>query len=255
MDTKKWKEILEEFRSGERSLGDVMERLKSLPYEDMGFVKIDHHRQMRCGFPEVIYGKGKSAGQLKKIIGRMKKGRGPILVTKMDEGTFREVEASYPEALFHSDAKAMTINFKKKRGFGLIHVVTAGTLDIPVAEEAALTAEVMGSRVNRIYDVGVAGIHRVLDKRRVLEKGKAVIAVAGMEGALPSVIGGLVSVPVIGVPTSVGYGSSFEGLSALLTMLNSCASGVTVVNIDNGFSAAVTATLINRKIEAGSKKS
>ena len=247
MDMERWKEILEEFHSGKRSLDDMLEKIKNLPYEDVGFVKIDHHRHLRCGFPEVIYGKGKSAAQLKEILGRMKRNDSPVLVTKTNEKIYEEVKEDIPEARYHPKAGALTIRYRKKRGIGMILVLTAGTLDIPVAEEAALTAELMGSRVKRIYDVGVAGIHRLIDQRGELEKARVIIAVAGMEGALPSVVGGLVSVPVIGLPTSIGYGTNLGGFTPLLTMLNSCSTGIAVVNIDNGFGAGHIASLINAR--------
>ena len=222
----------------------------------MGFACVDHHRQIRRGFPEVIYCPGKTTEQIIKIFESLAAKGNNVLATRAEEHVFDALAGTkkFPRARYEKSARAIVLEQKKpKPSKNAIPIVTAGTADLPVASEAKVTAEIMGQRTELICDVGVAGLHRLFGHLPRLQKANIVIVVAGMEGALASVIGGLVSCPVIAVPTSVGYGSSFEGLSALLTMLNSCAAGVTVVNIDNGFSAAVTATLINRKIEAGSK--
>jgi len=227
-----------------------MERLKHLPFEDIGFAKVDHHRALRQGFAEVVFGKGKTVRQVAEIVRAMvekKSSRQNVLVTRADAKMFAAVKRVSRAAKFHSLSGVITIERSKKTtGKGTIVVVSAGTSDIPVAEEAVLTARMMGNRVEEVYDVGVAGIHRLLDHRGKLSEARVIVCVAGMEGALPSVVGGLVGVPVIAVPTSTGYGASFGGVAALLGMLNSCASNVTVVNIDNGFGAACVASCINR---------
>ena len=227
-----------------------MERLKHMPFEDIGFAKVDHHRALRQGFAEVVFGKGKTPKQVAEIVRAMveKKGsRQNVLVTRADEKMFAAVKRVSRAAKFHALSKVLTIERNAEiTGKGTIVVVSAGTSDIPVAEEAVLTARMMGNRVDQVYDVGVAGIHRLLDHRGKLNEARVIVCVAGMEGALPSVVGGLVGVPVIAVPTSTGYGASFGGVAALLGMLNSCASNVTVVNIDNGFGAACVASCINR---------
>jgi hypothetical protein len=230
-------------RDAERTLVDA---LNARPFEDLGFARVDHHRAIRHGFPEVVLGLGKTpaqvAGIAEEIVGR----GSSLLVTRADAAIFAAVQASVPAAAYHSDARLITLKQHDViPGKGVVGVVSAGTADIPVAEEAALTAELMGNRVDRLYDVGVAGIHRVLNERERLTSARVLIVVAGMEGALPSVVSGLVAVPVIAVPTSIGYGASFGGVTALLGMLTSCASGVSVVNIDNGFGAANIASLIN----------
>ena len=246
MEKEQIRKILEEFKQGKIGLQEALSRLKLLPYEDLGFAKIDHHRHVRKGFPEVIFGTGKSAEQVISIAERMVSGGGPILITRVKDEVYGKIKERFPEAIFNREASAVAINKEEKvRGKGLIAVLAAGTSDIPVAEEAAFTAEVMGSKVERVYDVGVAGLHRLLDHRGVILSARVVVVVAGMEGALPSVVGGLVEAPVIAVPTSVGYGASFEGVAPLLAMLNSCAPGVVVVNIDNGFGAGYFASLIN----------
>ena len=229
-----------------------------MPFEDMGFACIDHHRQIRRGFPEVIYCPGKTTEQIVKIFESLAAKGNNVLATRAEETVFEALAGTekFPKARYEKPARAIVLEQRKpKPSKSIIPIVTAGTADLPVASEAKVTAEIMGQRTELICDVGVAGLHRLFGHLPRLQKANLVIVVAGMEGALASVVAGLVSCPVIAVPTSVGYGSSFEGLSALLTMLNSCAAGVTVVNIDNGFSAAVTAALINRKIEAGRKKS
>jgi len=242
-------QLMKAVRSGKLSSEAAVERLKHLPFEDLGFAKVDHHRALRQGFAEVIFGKGKTPGQIAEIAKSMlrRDSRQNILITRADKKTFSAVKRLHHTAKFHQLSGAITIERNREiAGKGVICVVSAGTSDIPVAEEAELTAQLMGNRVDRLYDVGVAGIHRLLHHREALTKARVIICVAGMEGALPSVVGGLVSVPVIAVPTSVGYGASFGGVAALLGMLNSCASNVTVVNIDNGFGAGRVASCINR---------
>lgn len=241
------KEILKEYKDGKIELCDVLEKIKQLPYENIGFAKIDNHRLLRKGFPESIFCQGKTIPQIIKIIQTMKKRTSTILATKANKNIFAEVKKQFPEATYHEQAKIMVIQknaLEKKKG--LILILTAGTSDIPVAEEAAVTAEVMGNHVKKIYDVGVAGVHRLLDFKKDIDNASVVIVIAGMEGALASIVGGLTSKPVIAVPTSIGYGASFHGIAPLLTMMNSCAEGVVVVNIDNGFGAAYFASLINR---------
>jgi NCAIR mutase (PurE)-related protein len=225
-----------------------------MPFEDLGFAHIDHHRQLRRGFPEVIYCPGKTTEHIVKIFCAMAEKGNNVLATRATEEVFEAVAQTkkYPKVRYEKLARAIVLEQKEiERSRNVIPIVTAGTADLPVAEEAKVTAEIMGQRTELVCDVGVAGLHRLLAHLEKLTGANVIIVVAGMEGALASVVGGLVSCPVIAVPTSVGYGASFEGLSALLTMLNSCAAGVTVVNIDNGFSAGVTATLINKKIERG----
>jgi len=246
--------LLEAVQSGDLSPRAAIERLKHLPFEDLGFAKVDHHRALRQGFAEVVFAKGKTPAQVAKIAGAMlekKDSQHNILVTRADAKTFAAVKRANGKAAraakFHETSGVITIERNREiTGKGLIAVVSAGTSDIPVAEEALLTARMMGNRVEPLYDVGVAGIHRLLEHREKLTEARVIICVAGMEGALPSVVGGLVAAPVIAVPTSVGYGASFGGVAALLGMLNSCASNVTVVNIDNGFGAACVASCINR---------
>ena len=228
----------------------ALERLKHLPFEDIGFAKVDHHRSLRQGYAEVIFGKGKTpvqAAQIAKAMVSKKVSRHNVLITRSDAKMFAAVKRVVPAAKFHPLSGVITIERNTEiSGKGTILVVSAGTSDIPVAEEAVLTARLMGNRVAQLFDVGVAGIHRLLEHRRELTEARVIICAAGMEGALPSVVGGLVGVPVIAVPTSTGYGASFGGVAALLGMLNSCASNVTVVNIDNGFGAACVASCINR---------
>jgi NCAIR mutase (PurE)-related protein len=244
------KELLDSVARGDVETGEALERLveafRAQPFEDLGFAKVDHHRAIRQGFPEVVLGLGKTPGQIaaiaKEIVGR----GSTLLVTRAGREAFEAVRRVVPAATYH--AEAVLIAYRQQDvapGKGTIVVASAGTSDQPVAEEAAITAEMMGNTVERIYDVGVAGLHRLLGERHRLAAARAIVVVAGMEGALPSVVSGLVSVPVIAVPTSVGYGASFGGIAALLGMLNSCASGVSVVNIDNGFGAANIASLIN----------
>src|SRR6266571_4085289 len=246
--------ILEAVESGKLSPGAALERLRHLPFEDLGFAKVDHHRALRQGFAEVVFAKGKTPQQVAEIVRAMlrkKDSRQNILITRADTKVFAAMKKANGKtaraAKFHPLSGVITIERSREiTGNGLILVVSAGTSDIPVAEEALLTARMMGNRADHLYDVGVAGIHRLLEHREKLMQARVIICVAGMEGALPSVVGGLVPVPVIAVPTSVGYGASFGGITALLGMLNSCVSNVTVVNIDNGFGAACVASCINR---------
>lgn len=224
-----------------------MDQLANLPYEELGFAKLDHHRALRRGFPEVVFGPGKTAEQIALIVERLASSSDKVLVTKVAEECFNTVHQHTPNAEYHPVARAITVNTAKDTALRPgIMVLSGGTADIPIAEEAALTAELMGNEVERSYDVGIAGVHRLLDHLPRLRQAKVLVVVAGMEGALPSVVSGLVSTPVIAVPTSIGYGASFSGLAALLAMLNSCSAGVSVVNIDNGFGAGYLAALINR---------
>jgi NCAIR mutase (PurE)-related protein len=250
MTEKHLRELLEAVRSGSVTSQQAIEQLKHLPFEDLGFAKVDHHRSLRQGFAEVVFGKGKTPAQVEGIVRamlRQKTSRQNVLVTRADAKIFAAVKRVNRKAKFHASSGVVTIERSQEiTGKGTILIVSAGTSDIPVAEEALLTAQMMGNRAEHLYDVGVAGIHRLLEHRENLTKARVIICVAGMEGALPSVVGGLVAAPVIAVPTSVGYGASFGGVAALLGMLNSCASNVTVVNIDNGFGAACVASCINR---------
>jgi hypothetical protein len=223
----------------------LLEALRDQPFEDLGFARVDHHRAVRQGFPEVILGLGKTPAQIIAIAERIVDRGHPLLVTRADASAWTAVQAAIPGAQYHETARAITLKRETPPGHGIVTVVSAGTSDLPVAEEAAVTADVMGNRVDRLYDVGVAGIHRILTERARLASSRVIIVVAGMEGALPSVVAGMVDVPVIAVPTSVGYGASFGGVAALLGMLNSCANGVSVVNIDNGYGAGCVASMIN----------
>ena len=248
MDLKELALLLEAHKRGEVADAEAIERIKNLHFEDLGFARVDHSRAHRLGFPEVVFGGGKTRAQIVGIVEKLTERSPNILITRTDEGTFGEVRNVVSDAEWHEAAQLIRIRRDPTDyGLGPIAIVTAGTSDIPVAEEAALTAETMGNAVSRIWDAGVAGIHRVLAERRLLQRSRVVVVAAGMEGALPSVVGGLVGVPVVAVPTSVGYGASFGGVAALLGMLNSCASNVTVVNIDNGFGAGFVASLINRR--------
>jgi len=242
------KKILNDVRKGTVPVEDALEMLKTLPYEDIGFACIDHHRGIRRGLSEVIYGEGKGTGDIIAIMEKMNAQGENILVTRLDNAKARRIQERFPEGTFHPRAKIFTLECQPRQllGKGTILVISAGTSDIPVAEEAAITARFMGNQVDTIFDVGVSGVHRVLAQREKLKMASVIVVVAGMEGALPSVVGGLVDCPVIAVPTSVGYGASFQGIAALLGMLNSCAAGVTVVNIDNGFGAGYAASVINR---------
>lgn len=241
------KKILQDVKDGNSSVDSAMDKLRDLPFEDIGFAKIDHHRELRTGYPEVILCSGKTTEQVVTIISTMYTKGNNILATRASEEIYHVISKQFPEAIYNEAAK--TIVIKRKDIIcpeSYISIVTAGTADIPVAEESAVTAEIFGNKVERIFDVGVAGIHRLYHRLDTIRGGKVIIAVAGMEGALPSVLGGLVNKPIIAVPTSVGYGANFHGLSSLLTMLNSCAAGVSVVNIDNGFGAGYIASMINK---------
>jgi len=247
MDKNRIEKLLKEVESGKLSADSALEKLKSLPYEDLGFAKIDTHRAIRRGFPEVIFCQGKTPGQVQKIVERMAVQNRVILGMRASQEVFKAVKKSHKNVTYHEEARAIVIGEEPKVNHqGLILVVSAGTADMPVAEEAAITAETLGNRVERLYDAGVAGVHRLLHNREKLVEANVLVVVAGMEGALPGVVGGLVDKPVVAVPTSVGYGANFQGLSALLTMLNSCVPGIAVVNIDNGFGAGYLASLINR---------
>ena len=242
--------LLDEVRSGaqtpEAAHARILQFLRHGPFEDLGFARVDHHRSVRQGFPEVIYGQGKTPGQVAAIAERIVNAGGNLLVTRTNSETYDAVRGQIPAAVFDEVARTITHKVSEApAGKGTVALAAAGTADLPVAEEAAVCLEIMGNTVDRIYDVGVAGLHRLLAVHDRLTTARVVIVVAGMEGALPSVVGGLVDVPVIAVPTSVGYGASFSGLTPLLAMLNSCASGISVVNIDNGFGAAVVASSIN----------
>lgn len=237
-------------QAGHLAIDEAAERLNHLPYEDLTFARVDHHRDLRLGFPEVIFGQGKTAEQIVKIAERILAKSANLLISRTDEEVFRQLSEVITDATFHKEARMISVlRDQTERGSGTIAIISAGTSDIPVAEEAAITATAMGNRVARVYDVGVAGIHRLFQAREEFQDARVVIVVAGMEGALPSVVGGLVAVPVIAVPTSIGYGASFGGVAALLGMLNSCASNVAVVNIDNGFGAGFVASLINRRVD------
>jgi NCAIR mutase (PurE)-related protein len=241
--------LLDAVRSGEVSAeaahARVLADMRGQPFEDLGFARIDHHRSIRQGFPEVVLGLGKTSTQIADIASRIVENGQALLVTRADELAWRCVHAHIPDAQYHTAARAITVKRDVPPGKGTVLIASAGTSDLPVAEEAAVTAELMGNQVERLYDVGVAGIHRVLSEQTRLAAARVIIVVAGMEGALPSVVAGLVDVPVIAVPTSIGYGASFGGIAALLGMLNSCANGVSVVNIDNGYGAGCIASMIN----------
>lgn len=241
------RQLLQSVLQGECSVDDAMVKLRSLPFADLGFAKVDHHRAIRCGFPEVVYGEGKYPEQVAAIVGQSADAGGNVLVTRASKQVYAAVHKAHSAAEYHAAARAITLRQQEApQSTSAVAIVAAGTSDLPVAEEAKVTAEIMDQRTQTVYDVGVAGIHRLFAYAELLQSARAVVVVAGMDGALPSVVGGLVSCPVIAVPTSVGYGASFGGLSALLTMLNTCAAGVSVVNIDNGFGAGYMAALINR---------
>lgn len=244
--TEKISRVLNGVKSGCVSVDEALAEFKNLPYHDLGFAKVDNHRSLRRGFPEVIFGEGKTPGQIIRIAGRIMAHDGILLITRTNEAVFRKLKKLYPKIRF--DRHARTISYRKTPAAlkkGTVLVITAGTADIPVAEEARVTLGLMGNKAEVLYDVGVAGLHRILDKKGLLDKAGVIIVVAGMEGALASVVSGLVSRPVVAVPTSVGYGASFRGIAPLLTMINSCSPGVAVVNIDNGFGAAYFASMIN----------
>jgi NCAIR mutase (PurE)-related protein len=242
------RELLRSVRSGEQTIDEAITRLRGMPFEDLGFAKIDHHRAIRCGFPEVIYCEGKSAEQAETIFSRCADAGANVMATRASRETYEAIAERHRQAQYHQIARTVTLRQQEKvTSAGTIAIVAAGTSDLPVAEEARITAEIMDQNTAPFYDVGVAGLHRLLAQSKALQAASVAVVVAGMEGALASVVGGLVDCPVIAVPTSVGYGASFQGLAALLGMLNSCASGVTVVNIDNGFGAGYSAALINRR--------
>jgi len=256
MNSETLKNILEQVQAGDKSINQAVEQLRQLPFESMGYAHLDHHRALRCGMPEAIYCPGKSIVQIVEIFANLARAGGNVLATRADKKTYEAVAAHFPQARYEELARAIVLrqetpakddNNKQLRSSGYIAIVTAGTSDINVAEEARITAEMLNQDVKTIYDVGVAGLHRLLSHCQQLQKANVIVVVAGMEGALASVVGGLVAVPVIAVPTSVGYGASFAGVAPLLTMLNSCAAGVSVVNIDNGFAAGYIAGIINQR--------
>ena len=239
--------LFEQVRAGKLAPDEAVQRLRHLPFEDLGFAKVDHHRALRVGVPEVVLGQGKTPAQIGRIYRKLAQHGKNVLATRASKEQFAAVRKLVSGVRFEKEARAIVLRRdNKKYGKGVITVISAGTSDIPVAEEAVVTAELMGNDVERLYDVGVAGIHRLLAHRKEISRATVIVVCAGMEGALPSVVGGLVGVPVIAVPTSVGYGASFQGMAALLGMMNSCASNVSVVNIDNGFGAGYVASLINR---------
>ena len=246
MEIEKLRALLEDVSGGEVAVADALQSLRTLPFEDLGFSKIDHHRQLRTGFPEVIFCQGKTVEHVKQISERILAAGHPLLATRATPDMYAAVKAIQPAARYNELGRTISVRESEAEGRSGILVVSAGTSDLPVAEEAAETALMMGNAPERLYDVGVAGLHRLIGNHEKLLSARVIIVVAGMEGALPSVVGGLVDCPVIAVPTSIGYGASFGGLAALLGMLNSCASGVTVVNIDNGFGAGYSASLMNR---------
>jgi hypothetical protein len=246
MDPERLRKILGSVERGEITSDAALEKLRTLSFEDLGFAKIDHHRSLRRGFPEVIFGPGKTPSQIAAIASRLAAHDQIVLVTRTTEQAYRAVRAEHPEARWHEKAAAITLGQAPPGTSGNASVLSAGTSDIPVAEEAAITAELMGASVTRLYDVGVAGLHRLLEHLDVLSASDVLVVVAGMDGALPSVVSGLTRGPVVAVPTSVGYGAAFSGLSALLAMLNGCSPGVAVVNIDNGFGAGYLAGILCR---------
>lgn len=247
MDRAQMESLLNEVREGRTGVEEALERLRNLPFEDLGFAKLDHHRALRTGMPEVIFASGKTDAQVAQIFTHMAKAGGNVLATRATRTCFETVASIEPRAEYHETARCITLSHSSViSGKGTVAVVCAGTSDLPVAEEAAVTARLMGNTVELIADVGVAGIHRLLAQRESLQAARVLIVCAGMEGALPTVVGGMVNAPVIAVPTSVGYGASFGGVAALLGMLNTCSPNICVVNIDNGFGAASIATLINR---------
>ncbi|HHX18477.1 MAG TPA: nickel pincer cofactor biosynthesis protein LarB [Clostridium sp.] len=248
MDIEYLRKLLENVKKGSVSIDDALVDLKKLPFEDMGFAKVDHHRNIRNGYPEVIYSEGKTIEQIKEIVKKLTEKNNNIMATRADYKVYQGIKEIAQDVVYYEMARIVVVKKREiLKSEKIIAVVSAGTCDIPVAEEAAITCEIMGNIVERVYDVGVAGIHRLFAKSDVIMRANVLVVVAGMEGALASVVSGLVDRPVIAVPTSVGYGASFKGLSALLTMLNSCATGIGVVNIDNGFGAGYLAAMINRE--------
>lgn len=248
MKEEKLKALIHKIKTGEIDVDGALKKLKSLPYEDIGFAKVDNHRSLRQGVPEIVFGEGKTKEQIVQIMDVLVKGGNDAIVTRTNKDVFKQVRKKHKKATYNEHARMIVVKRTKRNKVnkGLILIICAGTSDIPVAEEAAVVAEITGNKVERLYDVGVAGVHRLLSKVDLIMSATVLIVVAGMEGALPSVVGGLVDKPVIAVPTSVGYGANFGGIAALLGMLNSCALGVSVVNIDNGFGAGCVANLINR---------
>ncbi len=247
MDTDSLRKLLLDVKNGSVNIEDAVSELRKLPFEDLGFAKVDHHRNLRNGYPEVIYCQGKTIGQTKAIVEKLMGRNNNIMATRASKEVYEGIKEVTEDAVYYEAARIVVVKRREIQTSGkIIAVVTAGTSDIPVAEEAAVTAETMGNRVERVYDAGVAGIHRLFANMDTILKANVLVVVAGMEGALASVVGGMVDKPVIAVPTSVGYGANFGGLSALLTMLNSCASGIGVVNIDNGFGAGYLASMINK---------
>ncbi len=248
MDRDRLASVLRRLKAGKLSVRESMDRLRALPFEDLGYAKVDSHRALRRGFPEAVYCEGKTDAQVAAILEKLSEHHRTVLATRVRPTTARAVAARLGKARVHEfpEARMVIVGSVRKPRAGRVAIVTAGTSDLPVAEEAAVTAEAMGHRVDRIYDVGVAGVHRLLDKRKRLEQARVIVVAAGMEGALPSVVSGLVDKPVIAVPTSVGYGASFDGLAALLAMMNACSPGVAVVNIDNGFGAGYLAAMLDR---------
>jgi NCAIR mutase (PurE)-related protein len=249
MDDRKLAELLERVSSGNCSVEDALNGIRHMPSESLDFACIDHHRHLRTGFPEVVFGENKSAEQIIAIVEKMLAGSGLVMVTRLDQDKAEAVMARIEGLTYHHAARMLVgnINGAEERGRGLVTVIAAGTSDIPVAEEALITARCLGNRVEKLYDVGVAGLHRLISSRDVIDRAAVLVVVAGMEGALPSVVGGLVDKPVVAVPTSVGYGTGLGGVAALIGMLNSCAPGIAVVNIDNGFGAGCMAAAINRR--------
>ena len=247
MNIKEVEKLLNEVKNGSASVEEALEVLKNFPYTDLGFARIDHHREIRTGYPEIVYCSGKTVDQVREIFRVMSQRENNVVGTRASQEMFDAVKSVIPDAVFYKMARIISVQKKKpETPESMIAVITAGTSDMPVAEEAAVTAELLGNNVIRIYDAGVAGIHRLVDKLPEIRKCKVIVVIAGMEGALASVVGGLVDKPVIALPTSVGYGANFGGISALLAMLTSCSSGVTVVNIDNGFGAGFSASMINK---------
>ena len=247
MNIKEVEKLLKEVKTGQTSIEEALDILKNFPYTDLGFARIDHHREMRTGYPEIIYCAGKSIDQITEIFRVMSERENNVIGTRANNEMYEAVRSILPDAVFYPIARIISLQKKKpSEPESLIAVITAGTSDMPVAEEAAITAELLGNKVLRVYDAGVAGIHRLVDKLPEIRTCRVVIVIAGMEGALASVVGGLVDKPIIAVPTSVGYGANFGGISALLAMLTSCSTGVTVVNIDNGFGAGFSASMINK---------
>ncbi len=250
IDINRLRQLLDRVQRGETGVDEAVEELRVLPYQDLGFAKVDHHRALRKGFPEVVFGIGKTPAQVAAICAELASRSDRVLVTKTNPESYSAVKERIPDAVYNPVAGTITVNGSPSKATAAgITVVTAGTADIPIAEEATVTASLMGNEVERLNDVGIAGVHRLLEQMPQLRKARVIIVVAGMEGALPGVVSSLVAVPVIAVPTSIGYGANFQGLSALLTMLNSCAPGISVVNIDNGFGAGFLASMINRPTE------